>query len=51
MMKLINDGYVTQMGKHSATTDELHSFFKARRNRTPLELAGDVLEKFEVSVR
>jgi hypothetical protein len=50
--KLIEDGYIRQLARMPAGLDDLTIFFASRiRHRSPAELAGDLLERYEVSAR
>lgn len=50
--KLIEEGYIRQLAKNLAGVEELTLFFATRiRHRSPAELAGDLLEHYEVSPR
>lgn len=49
--KLIEEGYIKQLARHPADLDTLTRFFshEIRNNRSAAEMAGDLLEKYEVS--
>lgn len=51
--KLIEDGYIRQISRRPAEAANLTRFFadRVKRGRTPAELAGDLLEIYEVFVR
>ena len=46
--RLIEEGYVRQLGKRPVDGNDLFRFLQERKNRSLQELAGDTLERFEV---
>jgi hypothetical protein len=51
--KLIEGGYIRQLAKKSADLENLTRFFShaIKSNRSAAEMAGDMLERYEVSYR
>ena len=50
--KLVEDGYIRRIAKRAAEIEDLQMFFATRlRHRSALELAGDLLETYEVLER
>ena len=46
--KLIEQGYIRQLSRLPASQDALFRFFRSRQHRSWSEMAGDLLEQFEV---
>jgi hypothetical protein len=53
IVKLIEEGYIRQLAKRAADLDTLTRFFThgIKTNRSAAEMAGDLLERYEVSAR
>lgn len=51
--RLYEEGYIRQMGRRPAERDELQRFFTGcvRGKRSPSEIAGDLLENYEVFLK
>lgn len=48
--RLIGEGYIRQLSRRPVETHDLYKFMldMSRKRRTPQEIAGDLLERFEI---